>query len=145
MRRTLGKAIARVHHMQHRYAVPRFKSLGVTRGQPPILMALEEQDGIPQYELAAKVHLRPPTVTRILENMEETGLIRRGPEESDRRVNRIYLTSEGRKMSQSVEDFLANEEREIFSVLTDREMQTTISVLNKIACRYEEVIEEDRE
>jgi DNA-binding MarR family transcriptional regulator len=47
-------------------------------------------------ELAAVEGVRPPTMTRIVANLEDAGLLARQPDPADRRVCRVELTAEGR-------------------------------------------------
>jgi DNA-binding MarR family transcriptional regulator len=46
-------------------------------------------------ELAAAEHVRPATMTRIVQALEETGLVARGRDARDGRVTRIRATSKG--------------------------------------------------
>ena len=39
-----------------------------------------------------------PAVTRLIDNLEKKDLLRRKVEESDRRINRIFLTKKGREL-----------------------------------------------
>lgn len=48
-------------------------------------------------ELAAVEQVQPPTMTRMVTSMEETGLLERGGDEDDRRVIRVGITPEGRR------------------------------------------------
>lgn len=140
MSRSLGVSIARLHHLQHRYLHPLLRDVGLFRGQPPILMKTAAADGISQHELADRVHLRPPTVTRILARLEERGLVERRPEDDDQRVNRVYITDSGRETVSAVRAVQETEDREVFSVLTDEESRLLQSFLDRLARRYEEVL-----
>jgi DNA-binding MarR family transcriptional regulator len=48
-------------------------------------------------ELAAAEHVRPPTMTRIVQSLERDGLLRREPAREDRRSIRISATAAGRR------------------------------------------------
>jgi DNA-binding MarR family transcriptional regulator len=47
-------------------------------------------------ELAAAEHVRPPTMSRIVENLVQDGLVTRDTDASDRRMVRIAATDAGR-------------------------------------------------
>ena len=51
-------------------------------------------------ELAAAEQVRPPTMTRIVQALEQQGLVRRERDTRDRRVQRLYATSKGRRVMQ---------------------------------------------
>ena len=49
-------------------------------------------------ELAAAERVQPPTITRVAGRLEERGLVQREVDERDRRVTRVRLTGEGRRL-----------------------------------------------
>jgi DNA-binding MarR family transcriptional regulator len=49
-------------------------------------------------ELAAAEHVRPATMTRIVQALEEDGLVRRDRDPSDGRVSRIAATAKGERV-----------------------------------------------
>ena len=69
---------------------------GVHPGQAMCLRLLAANDGIGQRDLAAALHVAPPTVTRMLHSMEKAGLVRRTPDAADQRRTRVELTNAGR-------------------------------------------------
>jgi DNA-binding MarR family transcriptional regulator len=50
--------------------------------------------------LAAAEQVRPPTITRIVQALEEEGLVRRGRDPHDGRVARVRATAKGRRVMQ---------------------------------------------
>jgi MarR family transcriptional regulator, organic hydroperoxide resistance regulator len=81
-------------HMTRMHA--RFEEIGIFRGQPPVLHRIWEREGCTQTELAEFVYLAPATVTKMLQSLEQGGLIERRPDPLDQRVMRVYLTQAGR-------------------------------------------------
>jgi DNA-binding MarR family transcriptional regulator len=51
-------------------------------------------------ELAAAEQVRPPTMTKIVQGLEQEGLARRAPDASDGRVVRVHATAKGRRVLQ---------------------------------------------
>ena len=49
-------------------------------------------------ELAEAEQVRPPSITRIVRNLEADGLVEREPDPADRRVVRVRATDEGRRI-----------------------------------------------
>ena len=80
--------------------------LGLSRGQPPILRLLWQQDGRNQREIGDMLHLRPATISVILQRMEKAGLLKRQTDPDDLRVSRAYLTKKGREIQSAVEQTL---------------------------------------
>ena len=51
-------------------------------------------------ELAAAEQVRPPTMTRVVQALEEDGLVRRARDANDGRVVRLRATAKGRRVMQ---------------------------------------------
>ncbi len=67
-------------------------------GQAFCLRMLGANDGVTQRDLAEAMHLSRPAVTTMLQRMQKAGLIDRRPDETDRRLTRVYLTDDGRAL-----------------------------------------------
>jgi DNA-binding MarR family transcriptional regulator len=74
------------------YADQRARAQGLTRAQMIILARLERQADISQNELAAATEVAPMTVARLIDRLEETGLVKRCTDPDDRRAWRLRLT-----------------------------------------------------
>lgn len=67
------------------------RHLGLTRSQGQVLVHLADNEGIQQGALAEKLGVEPITLTRIVDRLEEAGLIERLPYRPDRRVRLLRL------------------------------------------------------
>jgi DNA-binding MarR family transcriptional regulator len=79
-----------------RYMKSRF---GVTGRQRLIIQVVNEFPGISAGELAKVLHLDPSTLTGVLQQMSQRGLLQLQADARDRRRLRIQLTPKGRRMS----------------------------------------------
>jgi DNA-binding MarR family transcriptional regulator len=68
---------------------------GVRQGQQFILQCLWEEDGLTPGEIARRLGLATPTVTKATTRMAAAGLVTRGPHARDARLVRIHLTERG--------------------------------------------------
>lgn len=75
-----------------------FSRHGVHEGQQFILRLLWDHDGQTPGEIARRLGLATPTVTRAATRMEAAGLLRREPHPSDRRLVRLLLTERGHSL-----------------------------------------------
>lgn len=64
---------------------------GMTRAQWTILIWLERQPGITQKELAEIIEVEPITVARLIDRLENRGMVERRPDPKDRRIWRLHL------------------------------------------------------
>jgi DNA-binding MarR family transcriptional regulator len=62
------------------------------------LMQLEPEKPISQRELAQRLHCTPSTVVDPTDRLEARGLVKRQTHPTDRRVNVLVVTKEGRKV-----------------------------------------------
>ena len=75
---------------------------GLHVGQEMVLAELWQDDGLRVGELAARLGVEPPTVTKMLRRLERCGLVERRQDPSDARSLRVYLTDEGRALEEPV-------------------------------------------
>jgi len=104
---------SRAHHL--------LESLGLYRGQPHVLRALWEQEGMTHGELAAQLQVQPATITKMIQRMEKAGFVARRPDPKDQRVSRVYLTEAGRMVQGEVERVWRTLEDETFAGFTFEE------------------------
>ncbi|HEY5711702.1 MAG TPA: MarR family transcriptional regulator [Allosphingosinicella sp.] len=72
--------------------------LGTTRAQWRVLARLSHEDGARQVELAEALDVEPITLCRMVDRLEEAGLVERRRDEADRRAWRIHLTEKARPL-----------------------------------------------
>jgi DNA-binding MarR family transcriptional regulator len=73
-------------------------------GRAIMLLVLSgANDGVTQRELADTLHISPPTVTVMLQKMEQHGLIERWTDETDQRLTRIRMTEKGREIVEPIQ------------------------------------------
>lgn len=63
-----------------------------------ILSDLGRMDGVRQQDLAISSLKDKATITRALRSLAAEGLVRRTPDQTDKRSKRIYLTAKGREV-----------------------------------------------
>jgi MarR family transcriptional regulator for hemolysin len=71
---------------------------GITRAQWAVLAKLERTEGLKQTELAEQMEMQPITLTRLIDRLCEQGWIERRSDDSDRRVNRLFLRKAARPL-----------------------------------------------
>jgi len=74
-----------------------FQTHNLTSEQWSLLVSLHNEEGISQKELAERTEKDPANVTRILDQLERKGLVRRVTNPEDRRSFRMFVTEAGRE------------------------------------------------
>ncbi|WP_033209576.1 MarR family winged helix-turn-helix transcriptional regulator [Streptomyces bikiniensis] len=100
----VGHALARVGRL-HRIAMGRrLRELGLYPGQELMMMRLWDCGPVRQSELIQSLGLDPSTVTKMLQRLEQSGHVRRGPDPADRRAVLVEATERGQALRTGVED-----------------------------------------
>ena len=117
-------------------------------GARAILSMIAVSEGLCQRELVRATHLRPPTVSVILQKMEEEGMVERRSDENDRRIIRVYLTDYGRAMDAETIARIQKADALALAGLSEDEQSTLMTLLDRIRenlIATEQKEEEDRE
>jgi len=85
------------------YADAEAQRFGITRAQLIILARLEDKPDISQNELAAIAEVAPMTIARLVDRLEELGMIKRCPDPKDRRIWRLRLTPAAAPMLREIQ------------------------------------------
>ncbi|MGJ5024447.1 MarR family winged helix-turn-helix transcriptional regulator [Bradyrhizobium oligotrophicum] len=91
---TLGE----LQRLMRAYADKEAARFGMTRAQWAVLAKVERNEGMKQSELAEQLEMQPITLTRLIDKLAEAGLIERRGDDTDRRVNRLYLKKAARPL-----------------------------------------------
>ena len=102
-------------------SVTQYNVLRILRGAGP--------DGLCRNEVRDRLLTRMPDVTRLLDRMEDAGLISRTRSTEDRRLVTTRLTKRGRELVDSLDAPVAEEHRRRLGHLTERQLRTLIELL----------------
>ncbi|MBB4930907.1 DNA-binding MarR family transcriptional regulator [Lipingzhangella halophila] len=105
---------------------------GVREGQQFILMCLWAQDGLAPGEIARRLGLATPTVTRTATRMATAGLVERRPDPADARVTRIYLTERGRDLRDPLNAAMRAMSERAMGGMTADEQATLVDLLRRL-------------
>ena len=78
--------------MLRRHFNRRATQFGATSSQWRAMFRLSREPGMKQVELADRLDVEPITAGRIIDRLEEAGLVERRRDPVDRRIWRLYLT-----------------------------------------------------
>ena len=98
MRRDLMSSVITLARLIRTEADKRARTHGMTRAQWAILIRLDEQPGLLQKELAEILEVEPITVARLIDRLEQRGMVERRPDPTDRRCWRLHLTDAARPL-----------------------------------------------
>lgn len=122
---SLGFIISALGRKLNQGLTLRFQPYDITAEQWSVLNKLSEEDGISQRELSLRSEKDPTNVTRILDQLERKGWVRREANPEDRRSFRTYVTESGRRLNQ----LLAPQEAEFVQAATAKLSDNELAVL----------------
>ena len=93
---TILSEIGETAHALRKAFTRRAAALGVTGAQWKVLFKLSVKPGLRQVELADMLDVEPITLTRILDRLQEAGLVERSPDPADRRAWRLHVTAKAK-------------------------------------------------
>ena len=77
------------------------QKFGLSAGKLNVLVTIRNrggEEGISQVDISKNLIVSPANMTKLLDKLEKEGLVTRGAQEGDRRVNIIRITPKGEKL-----------------------------------------------
>ncbi|EDM67921.1 MULTISPECIES: MarR family transcriptional regulator [unclassified Moritella] len=97
------------------------ESIGVTHSQWRVLVHLSENENCRQVDLADILNVKPITLARQIDLLEQLSLVKRLNDKEDRRVFRLKLTTKAKPIMQELWQIADSIENEICNMLSDEE------------------------
>lgn len=107
----------------------RFEGKG---SQDRVLEILKERGEITQHELTERLDIKPGSSSELVAKLERAGMIRRSPNNNDRRMMNLSLTEIGMEQAEKVEGLREKNQEDMLSVLTQEEKELLLSLLAKL-------------
>ncbi len=100
--RSLPMALLRAREAVMKKFTPALREHGLSPQQWRVIRVLVEVQELDATELAESSSLLLPSLSRILQNLEQRGLVRRRAPDDDQRRSMISITPEGRKLFEAL-------------------------------------------
>ncbi len=130
---------------------------GLYAGQDGVILALAAQDGLTAGQLAERLGVKAPTMTRTIGRLEVQGFVNRREDGADGRLTKVFLTAQGRATVEQINrsvadcsalalrDFSEKETKSLLRLLKamDDNLQAPAPVAVPVASAEEAVAERD--
>ncbi len=130
---SLGFVIARTDRRIRQWVSGKIRDLSLSAPQFWLLVRICEREGGSLGELARQARIDEPTASRVVFALVRRGLVRSEVDPADRRRSRLYLTHEGRRLT----DCLLAASEEIRSAV---EGARTFAERDAVACGLQKVV-----
>lgn len=113
------------------------KQSGCTPVQYWVLRSLRQAGagGMPSNQIVRDMTTHDPDMTRLLDKLEERGIVERWRDKSDRRVYRVKLTRDGARMFRDISKRVRETHRKQFSTIDKRRTESltrTLGTINEV-------------
>ena len=111
-----------------------FKDAGIeiTIEQWSVLYHLWKEDGQSQQQLCEATFRDKPSITRLVDNLEKSKLVKRVASKNDRRSNLIFLTKEAKNLEQKTMEVANRTLNEALEGVTNGQVEIAKEVLQMV-------------
>jgi MarR family transcriptional regulator for hemolysin len=106
---------------------------GLTYARSLVLFHLSRKPDQTQTSLAQDLELERATLVHLLDRMEESRLIERRADQTDRRVRRISITAHGREQARVVASIAAEVSRQAFHGIDIADLTAGLDLMKRIS------------
>ncbi|MFA5971073.1 MAG: MarR family transcriptional regulator [Lentimicrobiaceae bacterium] len=100
---------------------------GITQGIGYVLVNISKE-GVPATKIAPMMGMSTSSLSRLLKNMEDDGLIYRKANEDDRRVVKIFLTPKGSELRAKVRKVVIEFNSKLAETISPADMEAFVRV-----------------
>lgn len=131
VRRTLGFLLHDTSRLMRRRFVQRAREarLSLSRSECSVLLHVAHEQGISQVSLATQLDIEPIALVRLLDGLQETGLIERRLHPTDRRVRTVWLTPRAEPVLRRIRAITASVRQEAVAGLSPAQVEMLVDML----------------
>jgi MarR family transcriptional regulator, organic hydroperoxide resistance regulator len=132
IRENISFVLAKVCKAHRAYVGALLAEYGLHVGQEMVLLELWQEEGLRGGDLALRLGVEPPTVTKMLRRLEGCGLVERSQDPADARSFRVHLTEKGRALEEPVARCWAQAEETEFAGMSAGERRAFREMLIRV-------------
>jgi MarR family transcriptional regulator, organic hydroperoxide resistance regulator len=132
IRQNTSFALAKVCRAHRAHVGELLAGHGLHVGQEMVLLEPWQDDGLRGGELAERLGVEPPTITKMLRRLEACGFVERRADPEDARSLRVYLTRQGRALEEPVLGCWERAEQTVLAGMNARDRQTFRRLLDRV-------------
>ncbi len=108
------------------------QEMDLSVGQPLVLIVLSSRESCTQSELCSFAHVKPASMTVLLQRMEKSGLIYRKQDPNDMRSMRVHISEKGMAKNDELKAARKKMEEECLSGFSESEKIQFIAYMERI-------------
>jgi MarR family transcriptional regulator for hemolysin len=127
-----AESLHQVAHAWRNELSRRLRPRGFSHSSWLLLIHLSRNDGCTHRELAQSMGIEAATLVRLVDHMEQEGLLKRHGSETDRRVKHLLLSAAGKKAVEQIRSSAAELRKEILAGSGKEDIGIALNVLQSI-------------
>jgi DNA-binding MarR family transcriptional regulator len=108
-----------------------------------VLLALYEEEGVPVTKIAPRIGMEPNSLSRILKELENKGILIRKKTNSDSRVVNIVLTEHGKEVRKIALKSVFNLEKQVNKDISDADLIGFFNVMSHVPSAINKIQEKN--
>lgn len=128
----IGRIIRHLAILNRNNTNQRLKAYKLTSNEATVLMYLKRSQEVYQEDIVKELQIDKSAVTRLLQNMESKGLIKRVPLASDKRFYLIEMSNKGNEKQSLVDQTFEQKDIDLVKGLSEEELLELRRMLNII-------------
>lgn len=134
VRRTLGFLLRDTSRLMRRRFVQRSREVGLplNRSEASVLVHVDRDPGMSQAQLAEQLDLEPISLVRLIDSLQEAGLIERRAHAHDRRIRTLWLTEAARPILAQVRAVAEEVRAQALADIPEAEREALLDLLETV-------------
>ncbi len=112
---------------------------GLYAGQDGVILILNVTDGLTAGQIAQKLQVKPPTMTRTIARMEAQGFVERRDDAGDGRLTKVFITELGKGTVARIEAAAIAAQNKATDGLSDKQVRTLVKLVRAVNANFQGV------
>jgi len=127
-------ALLKTNDHVNRITTETMEPFGITSAQYNVLRILRGtgHEGLPTLELADRMVVHSPGITRMIDRLEKKKLLRRTRSKKDRRVVNCVITEKGLKLLSKMDQPVSDMNKKIVQNLDSKQLDQLVTLLDRM-------------
>ncbi len=126
-----GQLLFRLWRASHTRTAETLNSIGLTPALFALLNVLGARDGAIQQQLSSDMGIDPSAMVKLINELENAGLVKRQRRPGDRRAWEVSITPKGRRTLERARRFVTQVEDEVLGGLTAADRRQLLKLLRR--------------
>ncbi len=139
----IGYSITDVGRLLRTVFERRVRAFGLTRAQWLVIARVHRRPGLSQSEAADLLEIEKAPAGRLIDRMEAKGWLERRSDPKDRRINRLHLTAEAKRIHAAIWPIAEATVDDALGDLSTQERRRLTSIMKRIKLKLQALAEHD--